>query len=117
MSDLTSFSVISGAVVPSSARSLARVEKPSSSNSLHNESSAEEGQRERAAGRIAPKRLSRSETDGAPVWYGPRLSSPFVAQILGQVLPHSGPDALTVRAAYRNAPALFPTGICFDNEV
>jgi hypothetical protein len=117
MSDLTAFPIISGAASSASGRSLARVEKPSRSSDLHDDTAGREGPREQTGDRLSPRAVSRSGTDDAPRWHGPRLSAPFAAQILGQVLPNSGPDAASARAAYRKPRAYLPAGFCLDDEV
>jgi hypothetical protein len=43
--------------------------------------------------------------------------APFVAQVLGQVLPRSNADAYAASAAYRSAPTPLRPGICLDREV
>ena len=117
MSDLTTFPNVTGAALSGSGRSLARVEKSSRSNDLHNDMGDGQEPRKHAGQQTPPRSLSHSGTDGAPRWHGPRLSAPFAAQILGQVLPNSGPDAVSARAAYRKAPAYLPAGFCLDDEV
>jgi len=117
MSGLTTFPNVTGAALSGSGRSLARVEKPSRSNDLHNDMDDGRGPRDHAGEQPPPRRLSQSGTDGAPPWHGPRLSAPFAAQILGQVLPNSGPDAASARAAYRKARVYLPAGFCLDDEV
>jgi len=117
MSGLTTFPLVSGTAPSGTGKSLARVEKPSRSNDLHNDMAGGEEPREKAGEPALPHRVSRSGTNDAPRWHGPRLSAPFAAQILGQVLPNSGPDPLWARAAYRKAPVRVPTGICLDSEI
>lgn len=114
---MTNLSVVSQAALSGVARSLARIEKSSAGSGLHDDAAAHEQRASNAAQRAPSQRLSRSETEDAPRWYGPRLAAPFVAQILGQVLPGSGPDALSASAAYGHAPARLPAGLCFDSEV
>jgi len=112
----TGISSVAGAAC-GSAKALVRVEKASAGSGLHNRSKADEQRRESAADRIPQQSLSRTETETAPRWHGTRLSAPFVAQILGQVLPQSGPDAASARAAYGHAGAWRATGIRFDRDV
>ena len=97
-----------------SAKALVRIEKASSGSGLHNRFTAEEQRRESAAARTPQQTLSRTETEAAPRWHGTRLSAPFVAQLLGQVLPPSGPDALSARAAYGHADGLPTAGKYLD---
>jgi hypothetical protein len=117
MSGMTNISPVSQAALSGTARSLARIEKPSVSSSLHDGGATYDGRNEASPQRTPPQRLSRSETESAPRWYGPRLAAPFVAQILGQVLPHAEADARSASAAYKSAPAIFRAGICLDREV
>lgn len=113
----TDITPASGAAWAGSSRSLVPVEKTSADNGLHNRSTAGERRREPSDDRISQQSLTRSGTESAPRWHGPRLSAPFVAQILGQVLPQSGPDALSARAAYGHAGALLAAGRNFDQDV
>jgi len=106
-----------GAAWSGFARALVRVEKASAGSDLHNRSETHEQRREAAADRIPQISSCQTETEAAPRWHGTRLRAPFVAQILGQVLPQSGPDASSVRAAYRHAGALSATGIRLDQDV
>ena len=114
---MTNISPVSQAALSGVAKSLARIEKPSAGSGLHDGAAANEERREASAQRALPQRLSHSETEDAPRWHGPRLTAPFVAQVLGQVLPRSVPDAYSASAAYRSAPTLLRPGICFDREV
>jgi len=114
---MTTVSTVSQAALSGVAKSLARIEKPSAGSGLHDGAATNEERREASARPALPQRLSHSETEDAPRWYAPRLTAPFVAQVLGQVLPRSGPDAHSASAAYKSAPALLRPGICFDREV
>ena len=113
----TGISSVAGAAWSGSAKARVRVEKASAGSGLHNRSEADKQRRESAADRIPQQSLSRTETETAPRWHGMRLSAPFVAQILGQVLPQSEPDALSARAAYGHAGAWRATGIRLDRDV
>jgi hypothetical protein len=117
MSSLTNVSTVSQAALSGVARSLAPIEKPSAGNGLHNGAAAHDERHDASAQRALPQRVSHSETEDAPRWYGPRLTAPFVAQVLGQVLPRSSADAYAASAAYKSAPALLRPGICFDREI
>jgi hypothetical protein len=117
MSSLTNVSTVSQAALSGVARSLARIEKPSAGNGLHNGAAAHDERHGASAQRALPQRVSHSETEDAPRWYGPRLTAPFVAQVLGQVLPRSSADAYMASAAYKSAPVRVPAGICLDREV
>ena len=113
----TSISSSAGAAWSGSAKALVRVEKASAGSGLHNRSDADEQHRELGANRLPQSSLSRIETDSVPRWHGTRLCAPFVAQILGQVLAQSGPDALSARAAYEHAGAWRATGVRLDQDV
>jgi hypothetical protein len=117
MSCTTSLSLAAGAVIPNSARLVARIEKTSSGNGLHDGSTSGEERREAATQRVAQRALSRSETKSAPHWNGPRWSAPFVAQILGQVLPHEDRNNPSVRAAYDAPRVVVPVGTACDRSV
>jgi hypothetical protein len=116
MSGLTNLSSVSQAAL-SSAKSLARIEKPSAGSGLHDGATANKERRGASAPRTPSQRVSHSDTEDAPRWYGPRLTAPFVAQVLGQVLPHSNADAYAASAAYKSAPTPLRPGICLDREV
>ena len=114
---MTSISPVSQAALSGVGKSLARIEKPSAGSGLHDGATTNEERHGASAQRALPPRLSHSDTEDAPRWYGSRLTAPFVAQVLGQVLPRSGPDAHSASAAYKSAPALLRPGICFDREI
>jgi hypothetical protein len=115
MSGMTSFPLIAGAAIPGPRLPLARVEKASASSGLHNGQGPEEEHRQAETREGSRPALSRSGTEAAPCWNGPRWSAPFVAQILGQVLAQPAPDAASARAAYRRAKRL--QGQNFDQNV
>jgi hypothetical protein len=117
MSGMTNISQVSQAALSGVAKSLARIEKPSAGSGLHDGAAANEERRGASAQQARTQRLSHYETKDAPRWYGQHLTAPFVAQVLGQVLPRSNADAYAASAAYRSAPARVPTGICLDREV
>jgi hypothetical protein len=117
MSGMTNISPVSQAALSGVAKSLARIEKPSAGSGLHDGAAANGERRGASAQQAPPQRLSHSETKDAPRWYGQHLTAPFVAQVLGQVLPRSNADAYAASAVYRRAPARVPAGICLDREV
>jgi hypothetical protein len=116
MSGMTPFPLIAGAANPGHRLPLARVEKTSASSSLHNGEAPEEQHRQAEPRESSRPALSRSGTTTAPRWNAPRWSAPFVAQILGQVLAHPAPDAVSARAAYARAKRL-QGGQNFDQNV
>lgn len=82
---------------------VARVQKTAESGGLHGEYRGEQGPRERRGQRIDRRAVSRAGTfETAPLWYGPRLRAPFVAQIIGQVL---GDVQAAPQPAYRGDDA------------
>ena len=92
-------------------------EKASAGSGLHNRSEAT-----RSAANSPPivfrdDRCPELKQKPLLRWHGMRLSAPFVAQILGQVLPQSGPDVASARAAYGHAVAWRATGIRLDRDV
>jgi len=87
-----------------SARGFSRVEsgeKSRGDNGLHS-GGEYGGSHRRANDRYLPQRdMSHSETDSEPTpQNASRWSSPFVAQVLGQVLSQDGPDIRASLAAY-----------------
>lgn len=58
--------------------------------------------------------MSRSGTNDVPNWHGNPLYSPFVAQILGQILAKDAPDAVTAYAAYRRFGEAIGPGFRLD---
>lgn len=97
----------------SAARAAARVEKIHRSNGLHEERGNGEARGQNPPRRASAPALSHSETQAASSWHGQRLSSPFVAQILGQVLAQGERDVAGARTAYEGAAGV-PSGILFD---
>ena len=104
------------AVLPNTARAIARVEKSSSGSGLHNEFTAEERPREFAAQRTSQRPLSHSETRTASDCRGAPFSSPFVAQLLGQVLGRQEPDRILAGAAYAKTRRVIAAGALFDGK-
>ncbi|HEY4125657.1 MAG TPA: hypothetical protein VGM36_13650 [Rhizomicrobium sp.] len=86
------------AVPPGGVRNAAplRVEKSADCAGLHGEYRGEQPLRDRRAPQADRRAVSRTGTfETAPLWYGPRLRAPFVAQIIGQVLGHAEAAAQT----------------------
>lgn len=79
--------VIAAAGNSASRRAYPRVEKVCDSNTPNGERDGETASRNQQPPRTVHHTLSRSGTEQiAPQWYEKRLSSPFVAQLLGQIL-------------------------------
>jgi hypothetical protein len=61
--------------------------------------------RTRKQSETSAERLSQSGTEWIePLWSGPRLRAPFVAQLLGQLLPSSKCDSRGFFRAYHAQP-------------
>ena len=115
MTGTTTFPLVRGATMIGSWGSVAPVEKSCSGNSLHDGANDSRKRRDDSMPRMSTRELSHSETGSASRWYGPRLSAPFVAQILGQVLAPSEPDMRGARTAYEGA-VMRQTGGIFDRS-
>src|SRR5262245_24084529 len=92
-----------------------RVEKPHAANDLRNR-----GRREPDHG-SAPHaarndcHVSQYETDASePLWNGPKLRAPFVAQLLGQLL--EGAETRSAQPGY-GARSYRPRALLFDDTV
>ena len=96
---------IANAAGTSYPRSLAaRVAKPCAASDFRNDTAADDHAANRFSGRSRAQGPSHSGTaEHAPLWYGPRLRPAFVAQLLGQVLHPTPPDATSAAAAYAAA--------------
>jgi hypothetical protein len=103
MTGATIFPIQSGAAVPSLRRLSARVEKICGNNGLRDDYTDNPYRRDGRDNPSPPKTASRIDTGPAPRWYGPRHSSAFAAQILGQVMTQGAPDAASARTAYAGA--------------
>ena len=113
MTGAANFPVISGAAWPGSRDVVAPVQNISHSNGLHNDAGNRDRYGDGSAPRFARKESSRFGTYSASPWNGPRLTAPFVAQVLGQVLIPKTPDTDSARAAYAGKP-LFAEGVLVD---
>jgi hypothetical protein len=111
MNATAKFAIVGSSGYTARFRAQPRVEKANASNAAHGE------RRDNAAPAIVlspsqPRiRLSQIETaKHAPDWNGPRLTAPFVAQVLGQVLAQDG-DAKP-STAYRGDTKFFRALLC-----
>ncbi len=76
-----------------------RVEKSADCAGSHGEYRGARAHSDRRTARPDRRAVSRAGTpETAPLWYGPRLRAPFVAQIIGQVL---GEANVSNRPSYR----------------
>ena len=111
MNATAKFAIVGSNGTATRLRSRSRVEKANASNAPHGE------RRHNAAPAIAlspsqPRlRLSQIETaQYEPDWNGPRLTAPFVAQLLGQVLAQDGNEKRST--AYRGEAKIFRARLC-----
>jgi hypothetical protein len=116
MTGMANFPLACGAATTGSRGGIAPVEKSCGSNGLNNGAGAPRKHRDDSIHRAPQQDLSHSETVSAPRWYAPRLSAPFVAQILGQVLAQAEPDTNGARAAYE-AAVMRTTGGIYDRRI
>jgi hypothetical protein len=94
-------------------RTQPRVEKANASNAPHGERRDNDVQTITLVPTRPRARLSQIETARyEPDWNGPRLTAPFVAQVLGQVLSQNGNDSRSTLSAYRGEPQIFSALLC-----
>lgn len=116
MTGAANFPVLSAVAMPIARRPVARAGNTFDSNGLR-DNATNEGYRRKEKTLPPPQKIvSQIETDSAPTWHAQRLSSPFVAQVLGQVLTQGAPDAASARAAYAGI-ALISQGRALDCNV
>jgi hypothetical protein len=90
-----------------------RVEKANTSNAPHGERRDNDVQTIVLSPTTRHARLSQIETASyEPDWNGPRLTAPFVAQVLGQVLPQNNEDGRLALSAYRGDAQVFRARLC-----
>lgn len=90
-----------------------RVEKINASNAPHGERRDKDVRTIALAPLQTNARLSQIETASCdPNWNGPRLTAPFVAQVLGQVLTQDGEDRRSALSAYRGEAQVFSALLC-----
>lgn len=101
MTGAASFPIVSAAGAALSRADALRVKKIFSTSGL--QQGGADPKNHKHEDQSAPRaiRASQNGTKSAPSWYAQRLSSGFVAQILGQVLTAPAPDLLTGHTAYR----------------
>lgn len=116
MTGAANLSLVSAVAMPATRRPVARAGKTFDSNGLHDNAADERFRRKEKALPAPQKTLSQIDTNSAPRWHAQRFSSPFVAQILGQVLAQSAPDIASARAAYAGG-ATIRQGQAFDCNV
>jgi hypothetical protein len=94
-------------------RMLPRVEKTNASNAPHGERRDNDVRIVTLAPARTQARLSQIDTARyEPDWNGPRLTAPFVAQVLGQVLQQDGDEKRSALAAYRGETQIACALLC-----
>jgi hypothetical protein len=107
------------AIVPSAGVSAfglprAHVEKPNKTSDSKHGRRRDDAKDPRVGPHDRRRDSSRNGTrDDAPFWNGPRLRSPFVAQVIGQVTGENAPAARSVLAYTQIEPLRF----FFDRSV
>ena len=90
-----------------------RVEKVSASNAPYGERRGDDVQTVTLTTSQPRARLCQIETGGyEPDWNGPRLTAPFVAQVLGQVLTPDSETKVSALSAYRGESKVFRALLC-----
>ena len=113
MNTTAKYAIVSGTGHTARWRTSSRVEKSNASNARY-------GERDETIpstitlARAEPRtRLSQIETAAyEPDWNGPRLTAPFVAQVLGQVLAENCSEKPSTRSAYRCETQIFRARLC-----
>jgi hypothetical protein len=108
MTGAIKFTTVSAAGHSTSWRTSPRVEKARFSNGLEDKQHNAEDRRAQTPAPAFRARLSQSETQSsAPQWYEKRLSSTFVAQLLGQLLENETGARRSAPRAYGNRTGHF----------
>lgn len=101
-----------GGISNAAGSRVVRVEKSADCAGSHGEYRGDRTQPERRTAQPDRRAVSRAGTfETAPLWYGPRLRAPFVAQIIGQVL---GNAQAAARTGYRYDEA--PVALVVDRN-
>lgn len=112
MSTIGSLPAITRTSVQGAQMRAVRIEKCPASGASNGEYRDRPEPRERRAAHADRRAVSRDGTGKtAPLWHGPRLRAPFVAQIIGQVLTHD--EVAPQQAAYGEGHV--PVAIIVDN--
>jgi hypothetical protein len=95
-----------------------RLEKPRASSHLNGDVGSGELKFDRRGAHPARRGKSHFGTveDVSP-WYGPRLTSPFAAQVIAQALRTPAASAASAQAAYRVGAARIPFAILLDDNI
>lgn len=103
------FAIVPSAGVTACARACARIEKTSKTLDSRQNRRRDDADDGRSGLRDRRRASSQKNASGdVPLWNGPRLRAPFVAQILGQNCAAQAPDARSVLASYTQIEAFPP---------
>jgi hypothetical protein len=116
MIDAVSFPLLGRTRTVNARMAVPRTGNVRSDNGLQDKSGAGERRRDRATPESRTATLSRFETEYASNRHGVRQSTPFVAQIMGQMLGKNTIDAASARVAYANIAETAPSGIRYDRR-
>src|ERR1700744_1318105 len=95
------FAIVGSTGTSARLRTQPRVEKANASNAPHGERRSNDVPAVALSPLRSHARLSQIETARyEPDWNGPRLTAPFVAQVLGQVLAQDGDAKRSALSAY-----------------
>jgi hypothetical protein len=113
MNATAKFAIVGNTGTSTRWRTQPRVEKANASNAPHSERRDNHVQTITLAPTRPSARLSQIETASyEPDWNGPRLTAPFVAQVLGQVLTQDSDENRSALSAYRGEAKIFRALLC-----
>lgn len=112
MNTTAKFAVVGSSAHSARFRAHPRVEKINASNAPHGERRDKDVRTITLEPVNTNPRLSQIETASCdPDWNGPRLTAPFVAQVLGQVLMQDD-SRRSALSAYRGEAQIFSALLC-----
>jgi hypothetical protein len=95
-----------------------RLENPRSSSRLNGECDRGEPNFDRRGSRPTRRGESHFGTiEDVSRWHGPRLTTPFAAQVIGQALNTPCVSASSANAAYRLSSLKSPSALVFDGDI
>jgi hypothetical protein len=113
MNATAKFAIVGGTGHTARWRTAPRVEKANASNARYGERDDNVISTITLAPLPRHAHLSQIETaQYEPEWNGPRLTAPFVAQVLGQVLTQDGDAKRSALSAYRSEAKVFRALLC-----
>jgi hypothetical protein len=113
MNATAKFAIVGGNGYPVRLPAQPRVEKANTSNAPHGERRDNDIHTITLSPSSPRSRLSQIETARyEPDWNGPRLTAPFVAQVLGQVLSQNSESRRSAAAAYCGEAQIFRARLC-----